>query len=50
LKGGKLLFSVSRPDDGHGHFNRLAEYLGVNVAKAPLLMLVHSTDEEVVKY
>jgi len=45
LKGGKVLFSTSRPDDGHGHFQRLAEYVGVNTAKVPAIMLVHATGD-----
>jgi protein disulfide-isomerase A1 len=45
LKGGKVLFSHSHPDDGHGHFQRLAEYVGVNTAKVPAIMLVHAGGE-----
>jgi len=49
LRGGKVLFSHSSPDDGHGHFQRLAEYIGVNTAKVPAIMLSHAAGE-VTKY
>jgi protein disulfide-isomerase A1 len=45
LKGGRVIFSVTHPDDGHGHFQRLAEYVGVNTAKAPAIMLIHAAQD-----
>lgn len=46
---GRLVFSISKPDDGFGHYQRLADYVGANTAQAPTLMLVHSS-HEVLKY
>lgn len=48
-KGGKVLFSISRPNDGHGHFQRLADYVGANTKKVPCIMLVEAKGE-VTKY
>ena len=45
LKGGKVIFAVSRPDDGHGHWQRLADYVGINTAKVPAAILVHVSGE-----
>jgi protein disulfide-isomerase A1 len=42
---GKVLFSISKPDDGFGYFDRLAEYIGVKTDKLPALMLVKSGPE-----
>lgn len=39
-----VLFSISKPNDGFGHFNRLAEYVGVDVSKSPQIIIVHSQD------
>lgn len=46
---GKIVFAISKPDDGFGHYQRLADYIGANTAQAPALMLVHSSSE-VLKY
>jgi protein disulfide-isomerase A1 len=40
LRGGKVLFAHSHPNDGYGHYQRLAEYIGVNTANVPAIMLV----------
>lgn len=46
---GEVLFSISKPNDGFGHYDRLSEYLGVDGKKAPLLVLVAVTGD-VAKY
>ncbi|EAS03751.2 protein disulfide-isomerase (macronuclear) [Tetrahymena thermophila SB210] len=46
---GKIVFSISKPDDTFGHYQKLADYIGVNTAQVPALMLVHSS-HEVLKY
>jgi len=45
LKKGKLLFSTSKANDGSGHFQKLADYLGVNTQKLPAMMLINAGDE-----
>jgi len=42
---GKIIFSISKPNDGFGHYQRLAEYVGANTANAPVVMLVHASGE-----
>lgn len=36
---------MSTPDDGHGHYQRLADYVGVNTASVPALMLIHASGD-----
>jgi len=48
-KKGVILFSVSKPNDGFGHYQKLADYVGANTAKAPAIMLVE-TGSELFKY
>jgi len=43
------LFCISKPNDGHGHFQRLAEYIGASTTNVPNLMLIH-TEGEVNKF
>lgn len=40
MNGKGVLFAVSTPNDGHGHYSRLSEYLGVNIKATPALMLI----------
>lgn len=35
----KLLFSISKSNDGIGYFERLAEFVGVDVQTVPVLMI-----------
>lgn len=49
LKGNQVIFSITKPNDGFGHFQRLADYVGVNTAQAPQMMLIHTT-QDVNKY
>lgn len=46
---GKVLFSITKLDDGFELYERLAEFVGANVEKAPVLVLVKVT-EELAKY
>lgn len=43
-RGNGVIFSISKPNDGFGHFNRLAEYVGADVSNCPQIMLVHAAD------
>lgn len=43
-KGGKVLFSLSTKNDGHGLYERLAEYVGADIKNTPSIMLVHSKE------
>lgn len=40
LKGGKVLFANSHPEDKSGHYTRLAEYVGADVATVPSIVLI----------
>ncbi|EGR30442.1 prolyl 4- beta subunit precursor, putative [Ichthyophthirius multifiliis] len=46
---GKLIFSISKVNDGFGHYQRLADYVGVNTANAPQVMLIHA-EQGMLKY
>ncbi|EAR83184.2 protein disulfide-isomerase, putative (macronuclear) [Tetrahymena thermophila SB210] len=46
---GKIVFSISKPDENFENQEKLAQYIGVNTAQVPALLLVHSSDQ-VLKY
>ncbi len=49
LRNGKVIFAHSHPNDSHGHYQRLAEYLGFNVAKISSVILIH-TGRDISRY
>jgi len=40
-----MVFSVSRKNDGFGHYQRLADFIGVNTAKVPQVMIIQTSNE-----
>lgn len=46
---GKIIFSVTKPNDGFDHYQKLGEYVGADTSSAPTLILVN-TDGDLTKY
>lgn len=43
MKGGKVLFATSHPEDKSGHYTRLADYVGADTNNVPSIVLINPT-------